>query len=107
MESWMKNTCSLAIAVVLLSLSATAQNAERLSVDATDAPRNILHATLTIPVAPGPLTLVYPKWLPGNHRPTGPIQNFTGLHFKGAGRELGWQRDLGDMWAFISRYRLE
>jgi predicted metalloprotease with PDZ domain len=95
-----KNTCLFAIPVVLLSLCAAAQNAERLSVDATDSPRNILHATLTIPVAPGPLTLVYPKWLPGNHRPTGPIQNFTGLHFKAAGRELEWQRDLEDMWAF-------
>jgi len=100
MESWMKNICLLAIAIVLLSLPAAAQNVERLQVDAADAPRNVLHATLTIPVAPGPLTLVYPKWLPGNHRPTGPIQNFTGLHFKAAGKELEWQRDLEDMWAF-------
>jgi len=84
------------------SLAARAQmNAvERLSVDATDAPRNILHATLTVPVSPGALTLVYPKWIPGNHRPTGPIQNFTGLHFQAAGKELEWQRDLEDMYAF-------
>jgi predicted metalloprotease with PDZ domain len=84
------------------SLAARAQmNAvERLSVDATDAPRNILHATLTVPVSPGALTLVYPKWIPGNHRPTGPIQNFTGLHFRAAGKELEWQRDLEDMYAF-------
>ncbi len=73
---------------------------ERLTVDATDAPRNILHSTLTVPVAPGALTLVYPKWLPGNHRPTGPIQNLTGLHIKANGQELDWQRDLVDMWAF-------
>src|SRR4051795_3853453 len=73
---------------------------ERLHVDATDAPRNILHATLTIPVSPGAVTLVYPKWIPGNHRPTGPIQNFTGLHFKANGKELEWQRDLEDMYAF-------
>ena len=84
------------------SLAARAQmNAvERLSVDATDAPRNILRATLTVPVSPGALTLVYPKWIPGNHRPTGPIQNFAGLHFKAAGKELEWQRDLEDMYAF-------
>jgi len=96
----MKNAPSLAIAMFLFCLTATAQNVERLRVDATDAPRNILHATLTIPVAPGPLTLVYPKWLPGNHRPTGPIQNFTGLHFKAGGKEVDWQRDLEDMYAF-------
>jgi predicted metalloprotease with PDZ domain len=96
----MKNACSLVFAVILLCFTAVAQNTERLHVDATDAPRNILHATLTIPVTPGALTLVYPKWLPGNHRPTGPIQNFTGLHFKAAGKELEWQRDVEDMFAF-------
>src|SRR5438270_1384741 len=82
-----------------LAVSAQTSITERLSVDATDAPRNILHATLTIPVTPGAITLVYPKWIPGNHRPTGPIQNFTGLHFKAAGNELEWQRDLEDMYA--------
>ena len=89
-----------AIIITFGLLGAGAQTLERLQVDATDAPRNILHATLTIPVTPGALTLVYPKWLPGNHRPTGPIQNFTGLHFKAAGKELEWQRDLEDMYAF-------
>jgi predicted metalloprotease with PDZ domain len=84
------------------SVTARAQmnTVERLSVDATDAPRNILHGTLVVPVSPGALTMVYPKWIPGNHRPTGPIQNFTGLHFKAGGKELEWQRDLEDMYAF-------
>ena len=93
----------LTLAVLTLwSLMAAGQPGvvERLKVDATDAPRNILHATLTIPVTPGPLTLAYPKWIPGNHRPTGPIQNFTGLHFTAGGQELEWQRDLEDMYAF-------
>jgi predicted metalloprotease with PDZ domain len=94
--------CKPAIAVFLLSIVAWGQAniAERLSVDATDAPRNILHSTLTIPVTPGAVTIVYPKWIPGNHRPTGPIQNFTGLHFKAGGSELEWQRDLEDMYSF-------
>ncbi|HET9838803.1 MAG TPA: M61 family peptidase [Candidatus Angelobacter sp.] len=100
-EHWtMKQTFAAIAALIISTVAASAQTTERLRVDATDAPRNILHATLAIPVAPGPLTLVYPKWLPGNHRPTGPIQNFTGLHFKAAGKELEWQRDLEDMWAF-------
>jgi predicted metalloprotease with PDZ domain len=93
---------------MVCSLTAVAQTGaatgpsgiEYLSVDATDAPRNILHATLTIPVTSGATTIVYPKWLPGNHRPTGPIQNFTGLHFKAGGKELEWQRDLEDMYSF-------
>src|ERR1700674_1028991 len=86
----------------LLAGMATAQSAihERLRVDATDAPRNILHSTVTIPVSAGPVTLVYPKWIPGNHRPTGPIQNLVGLHIMANGQELEWQRDLVDMYAF-------
>src|ERR1700757_1685242 len=93
---------TLAFAFLFCGLMACGQTnvTERLSVDATDAPRNILHATLTIPVTSGAVTIVYPKWIPGNHRPTGPIQNFTGLHFKANGQELEWQRDLEDMYAF-------
>lgn len=92
----------LLLVIIIASLAASAQKTvtERLRVDATDAPRNILHSTVTIPVDPGPVTLVYPKWIPGNHRPTGPIQNVTGLHIKAGGQELEWQRDLVDMYAF-------
>ncbi|MDQ2971288.1 MAG: M61 family peptidase, partial [Acidobacteriota bacterium] len=43
-----------------------------LEVDAREATRKIFHARLTIPVEPGPLTLLSPKWLPGEHGPTGP-----------------------------------
>ncbi|HZU30398.1 MAG TPA: M61 family peptidase [Candidatus Angelobacter sp.] len=95
----MKNFWIVIAAVTLFVASAAAQT-ERLQVDATDAPRNILHATLTIPVSSGAVDIVYPKWLPGNHRPTGPIQNFTGLHFKANGQELEWKRDLEDMYQF-------
>ena len=86
--------------ISLASFAAAENVSERLRVDATDAPRNILHSTITIPVSPGRITLAYPKWIPGNHRPTGPIQNFTGLHIKAKGQDLAWERDLVDMWAF-------
>jgi predicted metalloprotease with PDZ domain len=97
-----RHTSMLATLVLLSSVAAVSQSRtpERLQLDATDAPRNILHATVTIPVAPGAATLVYPKWIPGNHRPTGPIQNLTGLHIKAGGQDLAWQRDLEDMYAF-------
>jgi predicted metalloprotease with PDZ domain len=69
-------------------------------VDATEAPRKILHATLTIPAQPGPLTLVYPKWIPGEHGPDGPINDLAGLKFSAGGKEIAWRRDLVDMFAF-------
>src|SRR5260370_5596298 len=97
----MKLVRMLAVISLLTSLaSAQTVISERLRVDATDAPRNVLHSTVAVPVAPGAVTLVYPKWIPGNHRPTGPIQNLTGLHIRANGQELDWQRDLVDMWAF-------
>jgi Peptidase M61 N-terminal domain len=71
-----------------------------LSVDATDAQRKILHARLTVPAASGPLTLVYPAWIPGEHAPTGPIINLTGLTLTAGGKSIPWQRDLVDMFAF-------
>jgi predicted metalloprotease with PDZ domain len=69
-------------------------------VDLSDAPRNIYHSQMTIPVKPGPLTLVYPKWIPGNHRPSGPIANVTGVKMEAGGQTLAWQRDPVDMYAF-------
>ena len=72
----------------------------RLKVDLTDAPRNLYHAQLNIPAMPGAMTLVFPKWIPGNHRPSGPIAALTGIRMEAAGKPLLWQRDTIDMCAF-------
>jgi predicted metalloprotease with PDZ domain len=69
-----------------------------IAVDASEAPRKIFHAQMTIPAAPGTLTLYYPKWIPGEHGPTGPIQNLAGLKFTASGQTLKWRRDLLDGW---------
>src|SRR5581483_9187482 len=69
-----------------------------IALDATEAPRKILHARLTIPATAGTLTLYYPKWIPGEHGPTGPIENLAGLKFTAGGQELKWRRDLQDGW---------
>ena len=71
-----------------------------ISVDATDAPRRVLHAKLQFPTQPGPLTLYYPKWMPADHSPDGPIWNLAGLHFSAGGKEIPWQQDDVDMYAF-------
>ncbi len=69
-----------------------------LNVDLRDAPRHLLHAHLEIPVNPGPLTLEYPKWIPGDHQPTGPIDNVAGVFIRAKGRDLPWRRDDIDMY---------
>ena len=70
-----------------------------LAIDATEAPRKLLHARMTIPVEPGKITLVYPKWIPGEHGPTGPLTDVAGLRFTAGGKTLRWERDLVDMHA--------
>ena len=67
-------------------------------VDARDAPHRFLHVELTLPAQPGPLSLLYPEWIPGEHGPTGPLLNLTGLHFTAAGKALAWQRDANNMY---------
>jgi predicted metalloprotease with PDZ domain len=78
----------------------TQANPITLAVDLSDAPRRILHASETLPVAPGPLTLVYPKWIPGEHGPTGPIENMAGFFITANGNPVKWERDPLDMFAF-------
>ena len=69
-------------------------------VDLTDAPRNIYHSHLTIPLHPGAQSLVFPKWIPGNHRPSGPIGALTGIRMEAAGKTIPWERDVLDMYEF-------
>jgi len=72
----------------------------KISVDATQASRRVLHSQLEIPASPGPLTLYYPKWLPADHSPDGPIPNVAGLKFSVGGKRIPWQQDPLDMYAF-------
>ncbi|WP_367118764.1 M61 family metallopeptidase [Phenylobacterium sp.] len=73
----------------------------RLEVDLTDTARRIWRVKETIPVAQsGPLTLLYPQWLPGKHAPRGAIDKLAGLVIKGDGKTIPWVRDTVDVYAF-------
>jgi predicted metalloprotease with PDZ domain len=73
----------------------------KLSVDATDLAHAIFTVHETVPVAgPGPIVLQYPKWLPGNHSPSGPIDKLAGLVVHAGGQRLEWTRDPVDVYAF-------
>jgi len=86
------------LCLFVTSVSSYAANTPNvtISVDATAAPRKIFHATLHIPATPGDLTLYYPKWIPGEHAPDGPVVDLAGLFFKANGQTLKWRRDLLD-----------
>jgi len=93
-----------------VSIAGTGQNKQiksaapllptKVVVDATHAPEKILHSRLQIPVSPGEIKLVYPKWIPGEHGPTGPIVDLTGVQFFANGQRLTWRRDLVEMYMF-------
>ena len=72
----------------------------KLDVDVTDTERKIYQVRLSIPVAAGPLTLLFPQWLPGNHSPNGIIGALTGLTIKAGGQPLSWTRDTINVFAF-------
>lgn len=88
------------MALLLAGRLSAAQGPILLEVDARDTGRRVLHAALRIPADPGPLTLVYPKWIPGEHGPTGPIRDLAALKFTANGKTLRWQRDTMDLYAF-------
>jgi len=91
----------LPVLALFLSSLANAQNgAIQLHLDATDAPRRLFHVQMTIPVNPGPMTLLYPKWIPGEHAPTGPIADLVGLKIKCGERTIPWKRDDVNLFAF-------
>lgn len=73
----------------------------RLEVDATDTQRRIFRVRETITgVRPGPMTLLYPQWLPGNHAPRGQIDKVAGLVIRAGGKAIAWRRHPTDVYAF-------
>src|SRR5471030_876182 len=93
---------SIVVALMGGAQPARAQAAGQISLhlDASRAVQGWLRVHETIPVAPGALTLQYPKWIPGEHSPSGPIINVAGLQIKAAGQTVPWTRDLVDLYAY-------
>ena len=81
---------ALVAAAVLQAGTAAWSAPLTLVVDARESARNILHVRMTVPVDRTPLTLVYPKWIPGEHGPTGPIQSVAALRVESGGAPVAW-----------------
>ena len=72
----------------------------KIDVNATDTDHRIFSVHETIPVKPGPMYLLYPQWIPGDHEPSGPIDKVAGLMIHANGKVLPWQRDKYNVYAF-------
>jgi predicted metalloprotease with PDZ domain len=69
-----------------------------LDVDLSDPAQRIFRVHERIPVSPGAVTLYYPKWIPGEHSPSGTIDGVAGLVATSeSGQRIEWRRDLEDM----------
>ncbi len=90
------------IAMSAVATSALAQDASTpamtLLVDETQAARRIAFVHEEIRVRPGALALAYPRWIPGEHGPTGPIQQFAALRIHSGNVTLPWTRDPEDIY---------
>jgi predicted metalloprotease with PDZ domain len=92
-----------AAAVLVLPTLVFAQQQKtpiRITADLTEAPRHLFHAEIDLPVKAGPLTLITPEWIPGNHAPTGPVSQIVGVAFTADGKTLPWRRDDVNLYEF-------
>ena len=102
--------CSGLLAWALAGATALAQTSPgpaaypgmlQVEVDATDLDHRIFQVRQRLPVLPGPLTLYFPRWLPGQHAPNGDVSRLAGLVIKAGGQALPWARDPADTHAFL------
>src|SRR4051812_1722896 len=99
----MRGMIACALAAVLAGDAASDSRADEprpprsrpitIDVDASEVSRRIIHARLVIPSEPGPSTLLYPRWIPGEHGPTGPITDLAGFRITSGGKAISWRRD--------------
>ena len=92
--------CTPFLALALPAACAGAQQPIRITADLTEAPRKLYHADVELPVHAGENSFTTPQWIPGNHRPTGPVEDITGVVFTADGKPLPWRRDDVDLYQF-------
>ena len=88
------------IVLLVCSASAAAQVSIKLDVDASEAFRNVVHVKESLDVRGGDIDLFYPKWIPGEHSPTGTINDMVNFFVTADGKALDWRRDDVEMFAF-------
>jgi predicted metalloprotease with PDZ domain len=98
---WMVRAIGLIVVAAIAGRDLAAQDTlaptMTLLVDETQAFRRIAFVHEEIRVRQGPLALAFPRWIPGEHGPTGPIENFAALRVRSGDVTLPWTRDPDDI----------
>ena len=84
-----------AIASLVFASSAVQSVPIKLDVDATDIGRNIIRVVEELPATD---LVRFPKWMPGDHAPDGPLRNAIMFHAFADGKEIKWRRDGVDLY---------
>ncbi len=95
-----KHLVALAAASLFVAAAAAQKTPIKITVDLSEAPRKLYHAEIDVPVKAGPVTLVTPQWIPGNHAPSGEANAITGVIFTADGKTLAWRRDDVNLYEF-------
>src|SRR5262245_50819961 len=91
-------SCVAALLILLCTLSAPARAVDfTVNVDAREVGRGLLHVTQSFPGKTGTVSLTYPRWIPGEHGPTGPTVDVAGMVVRAGTKVLPWRRDVVDM----------
>lgn len=85
---------------LVFALPLAAQQPIRITADLSEAPRKLYHAEIDLPVKAGENSFTTPEWIPGNHRPTGPVEDIVGVVFSVEGKPIPWRRDDVDLYEF-------
>ena len=95
-----KHLLAVVAASLFVSAAAAQKTPIKITVDLTEAPRKLYHAEVDVPVKAGPLTLLTPQWIPGNHAPSGEANAIVGVQFTADGKTLAWRRDDVNLYEF-------
>ena len=90
----------IVVVVLTTCVAVSAQSRIMLNVDASEAARGVIHVSEKMTATPGRFAVFYPKWIPGEHSPTGTINNLVNLHVSANGQSIAWNRDNVEMFAF-------
>lgn len=85
------------VVCVLFSALAPCQVSMSLDVDASGIAELQIRSKMVIPVKPGKFALAYPKYIPGEHGPSGPLNNVVGFRATVNGKPIRWWRDEVDL----------
>ncbi len=100
--TWLFGAAALAASVTCMAKNEApvAPGPVALTVSLPNPGQKIFYVDEVMPVSPGELTLYYPKWIPGDHSPDGPIGDMMGLEFTANGQRIAWRRDELDRFTF-------